>query len=175
MLLSIGKRDTRPDDIVPLLLACHERIRGFLELARRAATTDEATDAEVSEACRGVARYFLEAFPLHVLDEEDSVLPRLRGRDPAIERSLEAMRLEHAAHEPAVRALLDALAALGAAPADRALRASLARVLGALEPDIARHLAEEEATIFPALAALPDAERAQIVAELRARRARLND
>jgi hypothetical protein len=48
----------------------------------------------------------------------------------------------------------------------------LAEVGAALDADFTSHLAAEERLVFPALAALPDAERSAIVAAMQARRQR---
>jgi hypothetical protein len=70
---------------VELLLECHERIRHFARLALKLAGTRDLPPAEVAEAAAAVRRYFAEALPLHAADEEESMMPRLRGRDPAVE------------------------------------------------------------------------------------------
>jgi iron-sulfur cluster repair protein YtfE (RIC family) len=171
MLLSIGKRAAASEDLVTLLLECHGRIRSFLEIARRAADADQAPAAEIAEACARVSRYFTEAFPLHVRDEEESVVPRLRGQSVEVDAALERMRREHGEHAPMIASLLGAVGDLAGTPGSAELRAALVVILDALSPAIEAHLVQEETVIFPVLARLPDAVRAQMVAELRARRA----
>ena len=78
MLLTIGRR-RQAVDLPDLLLDCHERIRHFSTLAVRLARED-ASDDERRGVAAGVARYFEQALPLHVRDEDESILPRLRGR-----------------------------------------------------------------------------------------------
>jgi hypothetical protein len=79
MLIKIGPQK-EISDIVDLLLECHERIRSFIGLAGRLANCGPVSDTEVSDAAARVVRYFSESLPLHVADEEESILPRLLGR-----------------------------------------------------------------------------------------------
>jgi hemerythrin-like domain-containing protein len=171
VLTRIGATVT-PDDAVGLLLDCHERIRGFLALARRIADAGPADRDGVAEAAARVRRYFAEALPLHARDEEESVLPRLLGKDPAVDAELEEMLREHGAHGPPLRALVDACAALAQDPARHgALAPGLDRAAAELEEHFAAHLRREEAVIFPALRRLlSPAEDAAVVREIRARR-----
>src|SRR5690606_15926791 len=76
--LSTHRRDT-PRDLVDLLGECHARIRRFVELAHEAAIRMDAPVEQVIQACADVERYFVEALPLHVADEEESIAPRLKG------------------------------------------------------------------------------------------------
>jgi iron-sulfur cluster repair protein YtfE (RIC family) len=171
MLTHIGAR--RPtEDVVDLLLECHARIRSFTELSQRLAEATGVAPVEVAETAARVRAYFSEALPLHALDEEESILPRLAGRDRQVDASLVAMHRDHVEHAPIVERLVDMCTTLADAPERHA---ALAPALGAaaatLREHFARHLAEEESIVFPALARLLDAaERAEIVRELRARR-----
>jgi iron-sulfur cluster repair protein YtfE (RIC family) len=171
MLTRLGAPAT-PGDAVGLLLECHARIRSFVALARRIAAARPDERAGVPEAAHRVARYFSQALPLHALDEEQSVLPRLRGRAAEVDAALEAMAREHREHE---RPLAIVVAACDALARDPARVEDLARALSGaaatLEAHFAEHLRREEAVVFPAIRRLlsPD-EDAAIVRELRARR-----
>src|SRR5262245_17043047 len=114
-------------------------------------------------------RYFTHALPLHVADEEQSVLPRLRPLAPEIVDALAAVEEEHRAHDELLARLVPAWDALRSDPARR--KETLADVRR-LQADLEAHLAAEERTMVPALARLPAAEARAIVDELRARRAR---
>lgn len=157
---------------VALLLDCHARIRELLGVSRRLGEAIDPAPAEVAAAAERVARYFGEALPLHALDEELSVAPRLLGLDPYVDAELMAMTREHREHEPALAALLSACRQLAREPAHHAeLAAAVARAAVSLERHFAVHLAREEAVVFPAIARLLDRDAdAAIVAELRARR-----
>src|SRR5512132_579542 len=109
MLTRLGA-PAAPDDAVGLLLECHDRIRSFLALARRVAQAGPAERDGVAEAAARVRRYFAEALPLHARDEEESILPRLRGREPAVDAELAAMEREHREHGPPLAALVAACA-----------------------------------------------------------------
>ncbi len=170
MLARIGK-PAAAGDAVDLLLECHERIRSFLALARRVAEADPAEEG-VADAAGRVRRYFGEALPLHARDEEDSVLPRLRGVDARLDAALEAMHREHREHEPLLAQLVDACGAIAADPRALGARAPLLAAVS-LELDVlfAEHLCSEETVVFPAMRRLLDrAADAAIVREIRARR-----
>lgn len=150
MLVKLGSRSAS-EDVVDLLLACHERIRSFIAMARRIATTG----GDAREAAGQVRRYFAEAFPLHVADEEELLAIPQRIHD------------DHVKHTPAIEKLVAMCAAIeqgGPVPAD------LAALAEHLERELAEHLAIEERDVFPAIRQLPEAERARIRDAIRARR-----
>jgi iron-sulfur cluster repair protein YtfE (RIC family) len=170
VLVSLGKR-RESAELADLLLECHGRIRQFLALAADVAARRELATKDVSEACSRVQRYFTEALPLHVEDEEVSVLPRLLGRNVELDRTLSDMRREHTEHEPVLAELLASAARLHVAPDDLRARLALGAAAAALAREFEPHLAREEAVIFPAVNQLLTAsEREAIRAELRARR-----
>ena len=159
-------------DAVDALVDCHERIRSFTDLALRLARTPGLSAAEVGDAAARVHRYFAEALPLHARDEEESILPRLRGRDATVDRELEAMRREHVEHGGAVGRVLAACERLRADPAALPRHApDLEAAARELEEHFAAHLAREERVIFPALRRLLDRPTLDAIhAEMRARR-----
>src|SRR5690606_27503113 len=79
MYVTIGKKNPKTD-LIDALLECHERIRTFIDVAQRIATSPNAPPEEIREAATRVRRYFDEALPRHVADEEQSILPRLAGK-----------------------------------------------------------------------------------------------
>jgi hypothetical protein len=81
MYIQIGS-PKESSDVVDLLLKCHERIRTFIGLACKLGKAQEPSVDEIRDAASRVSRYFSEALPLHVADEEESILPRLAGRNP---------------------------------------------------------------------------------------------
>jgi iron-sulfur cluster repair protein YtfE (RIC family) len=168
----IGSRRVQGGDAVDALFDCHARIREMTALARALAGAQGRTDAEIAEAAARVRRYFTESLAHHVEDEEQSLLPRLRGRDPAVDAALDRMAGEHVAHEPLVAGLVAACAALESRPgALSGMRAELEQVSAQLAGELAVHLDAEEQIIFPAVRRLLSAdERDQIRAEMRARR-----
>jgi iron-sulfur cluster repair protein YtfE (RIC family) len=169
MLTRIGA--ARPEgDVVDLLLDCHARIRSFTALAARLAA-ERPPATEVREAALGIRRYFVEALPLHARDEEESLVPRLSGTDPEVDRALAAMRQQHAEHGPVLDRVVGLCDALAEAPERHdALAPELAEAAEALRVHFVGHLAPEEEIIFPAIRRLPAAERDAIQQELRARR-----
>ncbi len=169
MLIRIGSRSG--GDVVDELRACHDRIRSFTALARRLGETGDVPPAEVADAAARVRRYFVEALPRHVEDEEQSLLPRLRGRSLALDGALAAMHGEHTQQGPREAALVALCDRLIADPSQHAaLAGELAAVARDLEAAYAEHLDGEERLVFPALAELPEDERAAVLAEMRARR-----
>jgi hemerythrin-like domain-containing protein len=171
MLIRIGK-PAPAADAVSLLLECHERIRAFLALARRVAEARSTEAHSLTEAASQVVRYFTEALPLHARDEEESVLPRLRGKEAALDSELEAMAREHVEHGRPLRTLVLACAELAREPERHARLASvILEATGELDRHFARHLEREEEVIFSAMRRLlgPDSD-AEVVNEMRARR-----
>ena len=171
MLTGLGK-PSAPSDAVDLLLECHVRIRHFVAMAQRLGGASGAAAPEIADTAQRVVRYFGQALPLHVRDEEDSLAPRLRGRDPLLDAAIAAMEREHGEHQPALAMLL---AATSAVAVDPARHASLAVEVRRAADDLARqfedHLAQEEAVVLPAVRRLLDAETdAAIVQEMRQRR-----
>lgn len=170
MLISIGKRRA-PADLVGLLLECHERIRSFVRMAAEIGRRGDLTHAEVVEGCDACTRYFTQAFPLHVEDEEQSVLPRLEGCDAALDAALEEMQAEHESHLPLLASLLEDLRVVKEDPGAATTRARLHATATQLAEAFERHLSREEQVIFPALRARWTQEtEAEAMRELRARR-----
>jgi len=164
-------RADRSPDLVALLLACHARIRHFVALALRVATEDDAPVNEVAAACAMVRRYFTQALPLHVADEEESITPRLRGLSSEVDEALAAMASQHREHEPLLAAFLAAVEDAERDPRDEATKARLLERARALDAAFTEHLELEEAVVFPAIAGeLSPETRAEIIAELRRRR-----
>lgn len=171
-MIQIGAGPRRPaTDIAGALLECHGRIRQFCELAVRLAEAREPAAAEVGPVAARIRRYFAEALPLHVADEEQTVVPRIAGRDPSVDAALEQMRREHRDHEPQLAELIAMCRALELQPGrHRELRDRLGAVATSLAAELGDHLALEEAVIIPAIDRLESEERAVMLDELRARR-----
>jgi hemerythrin-like domain-containing protein len=150
------------------LLECHGRIRHFLDGFARVVVL--RTDTRAPAAAAQIARYLREGLPRHAADEDVSVAPRLREHfpDPALGALLDALAAEHVTHDagmPAVLRLLDQLAAGDPPPAD-VLDQAQRWLADALLP----HLTREEAELFPWVRRLPPEDQADILGELRARR-----
>src|SRR6266568_4968204 len=171
MLTKIGSPAVA-GDAVDLLLECHERIRTFLALARRIAEVGPSEPGSGAEAAARVRRYFTEALPLHAQDEEESILPRLRGLDARVDAELDAMAREHRDHARPLGELVAACDHLAGAPERLP---ELAPIVGSaaaeLERHFAAHLAREETVIFPAMRRLLDRSTdTAILREIRERR-----
>ena len=171
MLIEIGSTE-ESSDVVDLLLACHQRIRFFIDLALQLSHAMTASPDEVRGASARVLRYFEEALPLHVQDEEESILPRLRGKQPIIDKTLDVMCRDHVVHQVRLVELLQICQLLQREPEQLSmLREDLGAVASGLVGDFNAHLSEEEATILPAIQSLlTDADRQAILQELRMRR-----
>jgi len=174
MFTQIGK-PVVAGDAVALLLECHERIRSFLALAHRLAVARPADRDAVAEVAMRVRRYFTEALPLHAQDEEESLLPRLRGKDPRTDAALDAMVREHKEHERSLAVLVRACEALARDPDRYAEWApALATAAEELERHLDLHLRREEGVVFPAVRWLLDrSSDLEVVKEIRARRERI--
>jgi len=153
MIVKLGARTTG-EDVVDLLASCHERIRKFSAMACAIAN---GQGADRREAAGAVRRYFAEAYPLHVADEEELLELPARIHD------------DHVNHQAAIDQLVAAcagIAAGGPVPPD------LSPLAERLRKELDEHLAIEERDVFPAIRALPEAERARMRDAIRARRSR---
>jgi hemerythrin-like domain-containing protein len=169
MLVNIGHRQPATD-LVSLLLECHDRIRTFGALAVTVGDQPGLPADQIDVACVRIARYFSESLPLHVQDEERSLLPRLGGRSAALDETLAAMQEQHRSHEAPLRQLIELCSSMRAAP-DTAAKATFREVAHHLAREWRRHLELEETSLFPALgAALSPEEQTAIMVEMRARR-----
>lgn len=169
MIVQLGQRSIE-GDIDVLLSECHLRIRRFLSLAHRLATQKASYD-ELKAAAGQVRRYFVVAFPLHVADEDELILPRLIGRDRTADRALVRMHKEHLEHDDYVGHLIEICASIEREPhrlpkLAHALEASTVLLMRLLEP----HMRMEERDIFPALKLLSRRQRDDIRDAMRARR-----
>jgi iron-sulfur cluster repair protein YtfE (RIC family) len=163
--------------VADLLLACHERIRRFAALAERIGAEpprdDDAARAEIADAATSVRRYFTVALPLHVADEDRSLLPRLRAvHAHDVEDALAAMAEQHVAIEELIVDLSPVWQMVALAPSRHpdlapALLVGARRLRAFLEP----HLVLEETRIIPALSRLPHDEAAALRREMQERRA----
>ena len=160
-----------PTDPVGLLLDCHVRIRHFTGMAQKMIGAHDAGDESVRLAAESVARYFEKALPLHAEDEDDSLIPRLERAGIACET--ERMHAEHAEIHALISELLPSWKRLVEAPALLPeLRDSLAGPTRRLSEVFEKHLAYEEAELFPQVrGSLEEDTRREIFAEMRARRA----
>ena len=170
-MIQIGDQND-PADVVDLLLECHERIRAFIGLAIRLGNAENPSANEVRDAAARVIRYFTEALPLHVADEEESILPRLSGREGELDRALANVHREHSKHEPQLERLLQICRELQEHPERLTeLRQTLEATASTLQREFVQHLDAEEMVVLPAIRQLLTLEeQAAILRELRARR-----
>lgn len=159
------------DQPFEMLAACHARMERSLDLLERLGRHlhDKGCDAQARSAAADVLRYFDIAAPLHHQDEELHVLPQLRAQGQA---GLAArLRADHQVMEHDWARLRPDLLAVADGRLDgRTLAAAVARwtQFAAL---YRRHLAAEEAQVFPAAsAALTPAQQQAMGAEMAARR-----
>jgi iron-sulfur cluster repair protein YtfE (RIC family) len=156
------------------LLECHERIRRFCAMALRLAGALSAPPSEVVEAARALRRYFGMALPLHVADEDGTVMPRLLAAQPdeSLRAALQQMESEHLLIDALLPTQLEAWARLEAQPSLLPkLAAALAQGAALLDESLRTHLELEERVIIPALdLLLPRALQVQMVEEMKARR-----
>lgn len=168
-----GASEERGDDVAGLLIACHGRIRGFLDVAARLAAARGEPDASIADAAARLGRYFGEALPLHALDEDVSIAPRLIDADPGDELrdALGLMGREHVETEEVLAELSPLWAAVSRDPPELdAHRAALGAGAERLREIFRDHLDREERLVFPAVSRLPAEIQALIAAEMRARR-----
>lgn len=156
--------ETRP---LQLLEACHDQIRKTCRGLRALAAPENHGDPRVPATAEACARYLRVGLPLHGQDEDLSLAPRLRalsGVPVAALEALDTMDDEHATIDEELARLLPGLEALARGEAHE-LRPEV--LIGLLD----RHLALEEARVFPLVPTLPEGDQAAIVREIRSRRA----
>jgi iron-sulfur cluster repair protein YtfE (RIC family) len=170
MLVQLGQRPVA-SDVVELLSECHGRIRNFMKMATRIGAAP-TTPADIAGQTAGqIRRYFAEAFPLHLADEEELVLPALMGHAEGIDDALASMHAEHADHAPLVKRLIELCESLQDDPRQLvAVAAELVDASDALDTALEPHLLREEQEIFPALRALSAHQQDRIKEGMRARR-----
>ncbi len=151
MLIRLGKQARAAADLASLLRDCHVRIRRFTDLAEDAGRRLDLPLPELRDACANAARYFREALPRHVADEDETLAPRLAGTSPEVDAALATMHAEHGDHAPLLAALLERLAARAADPADEAVATALEVAAGELRLALAPHLHAEETILFPVI------------------------
>lgn len=164
----------REHDPVGMLLACHRRIRDHLLMARRVVDAIEPSSEEIGEAASSLIRYFGQALPLHILDEDELLREALRGCSlaPDVVAALETMTAEHGLMEPVV----DEALLLWRRIEDRpmllsTIRQQLARQTLLLTMLLDAHLDAEERLIFPAVANVLTVEaRTELAQRMRQRR-----
>jgi len=171
MLIKIGPLK-EPEGIVDMMLECHDRIRSFAALATRLANASEPSQDEIRDAAARVSRYFTEALPLHVADEEQSIVPRLTGKNPEVDSVLQKMHGEHLDHEAKLAALVETCNRLKASPEMLDdVRPTLQETATMLQAEFEAHLKQEEDVVFPAIRSLLTPEqRTTMLSELRSRR-----
>lgn len=152
------------------MLECHDRIRRFLDGLARLVALEDLHDPRAPEAATACARYFREGLPLHGLDEDLSLAPRLRVfGDADVDAALDCMAAEHAMLDrglPSLLADLDTLAAGALVP-----RKQLVAGQEWLDALLRGHIELEERVVFPfARQALDEQQRTEIAAEMRGRR-----
>lgn len=158
-----------------LLLACHQRIRHFSDVAVKLAHAHGIAENEIVQAATGLHRYFSVALPLHEADENLSLHPRLRRAVPADELAgpaADAMLDQHLAIDELVERLVPLWQLLQSAPEKLPETAGeMCALSSRLNEIFQAHLKLEEETIFPAMDKyLSATEQADIVREMQERR-----
>lgn len=179
MPIVIGaKRESDFTDPIGMLGDCHRRIERFLNTLLTVATGAKGGPItnEQRAAFATSLRYFREAAPKHTADEEESLFPRLCRLDrPDLQpllAKIDSLQQDHECAERSHREV-DHLGQLWLAngrlsPQDAE---RLATVLTQLAELYRRHIAMEDAEVFPFAAnALASSDRETIGAEMAARR-----
>ncbi len=167
-----ASKSTTPSE---LLLACHQRIRHFSDVAVKLAHAHGVAENEIVQAAAGLHRYFTVALPLHEADENLSLHPRLRRAVPADELAgpaADAMLDQHLAIDELVERLVPIWLLLQSAPDKLPETAGeMCAVSSRLKELFQAHLKLEEETIFPAIDKyLSVDDQADIVREMQVRR-----
>jgi hypothetical protein len=162
------------DDPFDLLKACHRKLESRLEALAVVAERLAAGTAgdKVVEALNAGIKQFDGPGRWHLQDEEESVLPRLLAKDPAVQELIDALAPDHEAIERGWADLRPVLVGLrDTGGADAALVARLQALLPEFSALHFEHHRFEESQVMPrARAVLGVDDVAAIAAEMRARR-----
>ncbi len=162
----------KEESAAAMLLACHERIRHFVSVARKIAEAEDVPCDQICDAAADIHRYFTIAFPLHEADETLSVEPRLAleaGSD--IARATTEMLRQHKELNVILHQLLPLWDALCRKPEELPDFAERLRTLSRrFEALWTSHLKLEEESVIPALHQLSAEAREQILEEMQERR-----
>ncbi len=162
----------KEESAVDLLLACHQRIRHFVSVARKIAEAEYIPCDQICDAAADVHRYFTVAFPLHEADETLSVEPRLKYETGTeLARAAEDMLHQHTEINRLLRQLLPLWDALCREPEELSAFADRLRMLSLeFERLWLSHLELEERSVIPAIDRLAAEQRQEIVKEMHERR-----
>jgi hemerythrin-like domain-containing protein len=177
MPVQIGAKTHSFTDPTGLLSDCHRRIEVFLEtLAAVGKVMDKPPSEDTARALQTALVYFRQAAPKHTADEEESLFPRLRGREEAELKSalstLDRLEKDHDTVSPLhaeVERLAEMYLETGSLSASdiQAFRTAVA----SLQEIYREHIRVEDSTVFPLAARLlNESEKSAIAQEMAARR-----
>jgi len=179
MPIQIGqKQESDFSDPLGLLSDCHRRIERFLGVLIRICQKGDGGPMQADErsALETALTYFRNAAPKHTADEEDSLFPRLRAAERAVE-CLDRLEGDHVAagrDHDIVESLGTQWLRDGALTGNQAreMREALERLAGLY----ARHIAIEDTELFPLAAqVLPADQLAAVGREMANRRGVVTD
>lgn len=179
MPIEIGRRPANyHESPIQLMSDCHRRIERFLYvlITIKRQAQGGALLQDQKAALDSALRYFRDAAPLHTLDEEESLFPRMRlAARPGFEvghHNLEGLELEHALIQVCHREL-DQLGRkwIEHNILDASDSQEFAEIVRKLSIVYHRHIRQEETEVYPAaLKMLRDPEIRAIGQEMMARR-----
>lgn len=173
MMVQLNAPRQTNEDVVALLLECHDRIRRFSSMAVQLASASASEPELIQDAAQRVHRYFSVAMPLHVEDEDKSIQPRLEKDAPEmIIALLQKMNREHERIDAILVELLPVWDELRRDPSHLGEHRNwLQAATRSFESLMMQHLEMEEIALFPLMRRLWNAEtQALVVKEMRARR-----
>lgn len=177
MPVQIGAKSHKFSDPTGLLSDCHRRIEMFMRSLQALAKVIASTpDEETRRALEAALRYFREAAPNHTADEEESLFPRLRSlRSPEVESALSRLDELEGDHRWAgpLHAEIEKLGLeyLSRGELSGSQVEQFRSYVQELSSMYLRHIAVEDANLFPAAAkALSEADKQAIAEEMAKRR-----
>jgi iron-sulfur cluster repair protein YtfE (RIC family) len=163
------------DSPLAMLLECHGWIRRFLREAWKLSEADSSDLEAVQSSATETLNFFLTVMPIHIEEEQETMLPRLAGLSSSLDKALAHMVKDHEERDETLQEVIGYCQILSRHPESlEKLRESFRRSTRHLAVDLESHLMAEERDIFPNIEALPHSEQATMVAEMRARRKSLN-
>lgn len=143
-----------------MMCACHGKMQRTLGLLERLRVhlTEHGSDEQARQAARDVMRYFDKAAPQHHSDEERHVFPPLlAGPDAPTRAVVQRLQQEHVRMEASWETARSVLAAIAEGRLS-SLDATGQAALDAFSGLYAGHISAEEQIVYPAAAALLDAD-----------------
>lgn len=158
-----------------ILLECHGWIRRFLREAWKLSEADAEDLVAVQTSAAETLKFFLTVMPVHLAEEQETMLPRLQGASEKLDQALAHMVQDHEERDQTLQEVIGYCQILSRHPESlEKVRESFRRCTRLLAVELESHMMAEERDIFPNIENLPAATQMEMVEEMRLRREHLD-